>query len=142
MPSPGQRPVNGKRRQIQSTHPRVQNPDHGDAGKSVGHNYRQPKAGKWKGLPDPKTYPYVQDPNYEDTRSSLNDEYERWWRSLLPHLKPFAIAELKKNIKDEIEKIPEIKLLRLWEPEKNGVRRPVDHLALLVRTLSGGVFPG
>jgi len=70
-------------------------------------------------LPDPKPYPYVQDPSYEDTRRSLNNEYDRWWRSLLPHLKPFAIAELKKNIKDEIGKIPEIKLLRLWEPEIN-----------------------
>lgn len=109
-----------------STHPRTQDPDYGDTGKPVRHNYQQSKAGTWKGLPDPKTYPYVQDPNYEDTRRSLNHEYDRWWSSLLPNLKPFAIAELKENIKDEIEKIPEIKLLRLWEPEIN-IRQPVGY---------------
>jgi len=70
-------------------------------------------------LPDPKTYPHVQDPDYEDTRRSLNNEYHRWWGSLLPHFKPFTIAELKENIKDEIEKIPGIKLLRLWESKIN-----------------------
>jgi len=56
-----------------------------------------------KELPDPKTYPRVQDPDYEDTRKSLNNEYHRRWKSLLPRLKPIAIAELKENIKLEIE---------------------------------------
>jgi len=79
-----------------------------------------------KALPDPKTYPHVQDPDYEDTRTSLNNEYQRWWCSLLPHLKPFAVAELKKRIKEEIENIPEIELLRLWEPEID-MEQPVGY---------------
>jgi len=77
-------------------------------------------------LPDPKSYPFVRDPSYEDTRQSLNREYERWWRSLLPHLKPFAVAELKQSIREEIGKIPEIKLLRLWEPEID-MEQPVGY---------------
>ncbi len=79
-----------------------------------------------KELPDPKSYPCVQDPNYEDTRESLNNEYHRWWISLLPYLKPLAVAKLKESIEDEIEKIPEIELLRLWEPEIN-IRHPVGY---------------
>ncbi|WP_133513288.1 hypothetical protein [Candidatus Thiosymbion oneisti] len=86
----------------------------------------QSNAGKWKALPDPKTYPSVRDPDYEDTRKSLNNEYQRWWSSLLLYLKPFAIAELKESIKAEIEKISEIKLLRLWEPEIN-IQQPVGY---------------
>ena len=77
-------------------------------------------------MPDPKTYPHVQDPDYEDTRRSLNNEYQRWWSSLLPHLKPFVITELKARIEDEIGKIQEIKLLRLWEPEIN-IQDPVGY---------------
>ena len=84
------------------------------------------KGRKMKELPDPETYPRVQDPDCEDTRKSLNNEYHRWWRSLLPHLKPLAIAELKENIKLEIEKIPEGKLLQLWEPEIN-IQHPVGY---------------